>query len=614
MSIDIDKLTPEQREEVVRALVTKRLESKEDLKFWLLHFLAVDLADCTVSRFSTSNPLEMVWDVYQFWANQSIDSPLTTFYIAGRASQKTLSCAVLQVLLPLHFGIGVVHFGGTKDQASRAYDYFKKFITRPYVKDYLKEEPTQQKTLINLNGNEIKVQILPISPMAVQGPHEPVVSLDELASLSPDKMRAYDDISGVPITSTDGHPWIKFGISSRKGRYTVIETEYDNRLKSGAVFKFWTVLENTQQCPESIRTNQPLDMYVNIYENEALLKEQYDSLDITRKSKYEKVNAYRGCYTCPLKAVCSGDLAKQTSTCKTLRPVKSTMQEFKEAASLEWFLSQKMSLTPSSEGLIFPKFKREKFEKTANEIYRIWKGEDPGRIISNQELIDEMIRAGVRRRLGLDHGYTHPASFIVVFQDPSDNIYVMKAVKQSGLEPNEVVELVTKLKNKYQLSICHPDTARPDVNKMLKKIMKVGDNFDKDPDWGITLIRGKISPPTGGTKFFGLSGEVNDLSDEMEKYHYSTDSSGKFTEEPVKEFDDAIDALSYDAQNQWGMKRVNIPHEQGEVRQESKEEYIQKVQSQVNNWLTDQIKEHVQEQTGGSSTNASKNRGVVWDF
>jgi hypothetical protein len=631
--IDINALSPDQRDEILRALVTKRLTTREDLSMWLLFFLGVDLADCTVSRFATSNPLDMVWSIYQFWADKTVEHPLSTFYIAGRASQKTLSCAVLQVLLPLHFGVGVVHFGGTKDQAGRAYEYFKKFVSRPYIRGYLKDEPTQTKTLFNIAGideevehanasfnvadSEVKIQILPISSMSVQGPHEPVVSLDELSSLTPDKIRAYEDVSGVPISNpVDGHPWVKFGISSRKGKYTVIETEYDRRDKSGVIFKFWTVLENTKACPESIRTNIPLEMYVNVYENVAILQDAYDQLEPLKKSQYEKIQAYKGCYTCPLKALCAGDAAKQTSTCKTLRPITSTIQEFKEAPSLEWFLSQKMSLTPASEGLVLPKFNRENFEKTPREIYNIWTGTDPGREITKEELVVEMIKAGVKRHMGLDHGYSHPASFVVVFQDPADNIYVMKVIKRVGLEPNEVVELVAKLKNIYHLTRCHPDTARPDVNKMLRKVIKVGDDFDKDVDRGITLIRGKISPTVGSTKFFGIKGEVEDLSFELERYHYDTDSAGKITEEVVKELDDAIDALSYDAQNQWGNSAVNIPPaDEVKGKEETREQYAEQVKAQMNNWLSSQIREHVVEQKGSAgSTGQSKNSGVVWDF
>jgi hypothetical protein len=122
------ELKEEERDSVIRTLLTQKLQTKEQLRLWMIFFLGVDLADCVVSRFATSTPLDMVWDIYQFCANETNEDPMDLRYIAGRASQKTLSLAALQVVLPIHFKRNVVHFGGTVDQAKRAYTYFKKFV------------------------------------------------------------------------------------------------------------------------------------------------------------------------------------------------------------------------------------------------------------------------------------------------------------------------------------------------------------------------------------------------------------------------------------------------------------------------------------------------------
>ena len=44
-------LPGEERDKFIKALLKKRIKTREDLKNWLLFFLNVDLADCTVSRF-----------------------------------------------------------------------------------------------------------------------------------------------------------------------------------------------------------------------------------------------------------------------------------------------------------------------------------------------------------------------------------------------------------------------------------------------------------------------------------------------------------------------------------------------------------------------------------
>lgn len=583
-------------------------------------FLDVDLADCVVSRYATSTPLDMVWDIYQFCVNDTNDEPLSTFYIAGRGSQKTLSSAVLAILLPLHFSRGIVHLGGTEDQANRHYAYFKKFANKKYIKPYLKEDPKISKSTFIVEGNEVEIEILPITDASVQGPHQPVVSIDELASLAPNKLAAYPSIAGIPVYTHDGKPWVKFGISSRKGRYTIIETEYEERHKTGAIFKFWTVLENTKRCPDEISGVEPLDMYVNALENVALLENEYRLLPPLEQTKLDKVTARKGCYTCPLRAMCSGDLKKQTSTCRSLKPVRATIADFK-LSTFDWFISQRMSLQPSAEDLVYAKFRRENFEKTPREIYKIFTGTDPGVDLTKADIIRELIKAGVKRYAGVDHGYTHPFAIVIVFEDSVGNVFVMHAYEESGLEPGEVVDLVFKLKEEYRFTVVYPDIAAPAINKMLKKIVTVKDDFTKNVDAGIQLIRHKMNPSVPPSKFYGLKGEVAPLINNLEKYHFQLDTAGKLTDKPVKEFDDSHDALSYIAQNRWNSSKAIInPTEtvqESEIGKDNKEKpgiYKAKVEKQYDNWMQKEIGSAITEQGAAPGMNKSKSGNHFWDI
>lgn len=611
----LKNLTPDEREAVIKLLLFQRFQTKEQLRLWLIFFLDVDLADQTVSRFATSNPLDMVWDIYQFCANEKNDEPMDIRYIAGRASQKTLSLAALKVILPLHFKRAVVHFGGTVAQAKRAYTYFKKFVMRPYVRDFLKDEPTQQKTVFLVEGEEIEIEILSISTMAVQGAHAPVVSLDELASLAPDKIKAYDDVSGIPTYTQDGKPWIKFGISSRKGAYTVIEREYEEKDKTGTIFKFWSVLENTQKCPDSISGTQKATYYANAFENLVISVDDYAKLTEMQQAKFEKVNARKNCFTCPLAAVCAGDLKKQNSTCRTLRPTKSVIQEFKQS-DLQWFLSQKMSLTPSLEGLIFARFKKEIFEKTPAQMYELFTGESAPSNFTEEQLIEVMLSKGCKAYAGLDHGYTDPAVVIVVYEDGAGNIYIMKVFDQTGLDPEQLRDEVFKLQDKYRFTHIYPDTSQPAINELIKKgkRVKVVDDFDKKGqiENGITLIRQKVSPTTGGTKFYGLKGNCDFFINEVEKYHYEEDSSGKITDTPADEFNHSIDALRYAAINRWKRGATVLGNEGTVQKQETHQDYVNKIQQQNGNWLLQKINEATEGQS--PVIKKSKNKGTMWDI
>ena len=611
----IRKMTPEEKDAIARHLLRMPLKTKEQLHLWLINYLGVNLADCIVSRFATSTPLDMVWDVYSFCADTERDRPIDIRYIAGRSSQKTLSMAALQVLLPLHFKRSVVHFGGTVDQANRAYEYFRQFVTKPYIKDYLKTEPTQKQTIFNIDGTDVKIEILPLSPMSVQGPHAPVVSLDELASLAPDKIRAYKDVPGIPSYTIDGRPWVKFGISSRKGADTIIEREYEEREKTGTIFKFWTVLENTQRCPDSISGTVPLSYYVNVIDNSALLEQDYANLSDLEKSKYEKVNAYEGCFKCALKTICAGDLKKQTSKCPTLRPAVSVIEEFKNS-DFQWFLSQKMSLTPSLEGLIFSKFKREIFEKTPREIYKIFAGKDPEKELTEEELIQFMLSKGVKAYAGLDHGYTDPAAIVVIYEDSVGTIYIMRVYAQVALDPEQLIEKIKELQNKYKFTHLYPDTSQPAINDLIRKarFVNVIDDFDKKGQIsnGIALIRQKISPTDGGTKLYGIKGNCDFFIKEMEMYHNEVDASGKVLDKPVDEFNHSIDALRYAAVNRWDKKSsismtVNLQDSNPQAQQAALP------QNTINdNWLKNEILKH----TNGSGTKTKKSSGggIMWDI
>lgn len=613
----LESLTQEERDQTCKDLVRMSVTSREDLKHWCQFYLNVDLADCIVSRFADSSPLDMVWEVYKFCMDTLNEEPLSIMYVAGRASQKTLAAAVLQVIIPLHFGRNVVHLGGTKDQARRAYHYFKKFVSRRYVKDLLVSEPTQLKSTFNVEGEEVDVEILSISPMAVQGAHGSVVSLDELSSLSPEKVMAYKDVNGIPVYSNEGRPWIKFGISSRKGSYTVIETEYENRDKSGMKFRFWTVLENTKKCPDSISGTEPFSYYGNAIENEKVTEEEFQKLPDSSKTKFEKIDAFKGCWSCPLAVVCGGDLKKQTSTCRTLRPTRSVIAEFK-GAELGWFLSQKMSLQPSSEGLIFSKFKRAVFEKTPNEIYKIFTGTEAGTTLTEQDLITFMIKKGVKRYAGLDHGTSHPAVVVVIYEDAAGMIYIMNVTGLTGLEPEQLKSLVANMKAKYDFQVLYPDTAAPGMNKMLRKVVKVFDDFDKrgQIENGITLIRQRIYSTDGTTAFFGLKGNVDFMCNEMEKYHYMFDTGGNLTDEPEDAFNHSIDALRYAAINRWKQKVKGVaadtrPDEQPD---EKVEEYKKKVSEKADNWLADQIRGSVEDAGGSVGPQTSKSGNSFWDI
>jgi hypothetical protein len=200
------------------------------------------------------------------------------------------------------------------------------------------------------------------------------------------------------------------------------------------------------------------------------------------------------------------------------------------------------------------------------------------------------------------------------------NAFIMKTYEESGLEPGDVVDTVQKLKIKYQFTVIYPDTASPAINKMLKKICTVSDDFKKDVDAGIQLIRHKMSPNVGPTKLYGLKGQVDSIINNLEKYHFSYDTSGKLTDKPVKEFDDSHDALSYIAQNRWNSGKAIVTTNETQSTEldknnkEKPELYQEKVQKQYDGWLQKEIGVTVKEAGGSTGTKKAKSGSFYWDI
>lgn len=55
----------ETRARLERQLLFKPCPTKEELQRWVVHFLGLDLPDCTVDESSNSNPLDFVWELYK---------------------------------------------------------------------------------------------------------------------------------------------------------------------------------------------------------------------------------------------------------------------------------------------------------------------------------------------------------------------------------------------------------------------------------------------------------------------------------------------------------------------------------------------------------------------
>ena len=547
--------TPEEEKQLIDNLLIP-CTTKEHFQAWLNIYLAVDLADFTVSRFSSTNPLDAAWSLYQYAVFNESDEPLKIMFVASRGSQKTLLLAATEVAVMLHDRRSVLHFAAIKEQSKVGFDYIKKFLQMPYVKHLLTTKPTIDEVKLaipDINDPddeplEVGAKVLSISEGQVQGQHYSFVSVDELLVLQFGKRKAYEDIPGtLSADYRTGKPSIMAEISSRKGAFSLVEKKISEAPKTGLNVKSWTVLELTKACPDSRSGTEPVIYYSNPYLGVIQDEPKFQALPENEKKGYYKVDGFDGCIKCPIAPICCSDLKKQTSKSKALRAVQSVISEFKNN-SIEWFLSQLMSMKPSSEGLIYGKYTRERHVKTAKEIWQMITGEEVAQKPTIHQIVDKLKSTGYRLYAGLDHtGGQANAAINVVAINKTGMIFVLEGFAQPKLDIEDVAIELTRLKSIFEFEIIFADPAAADKNQWLakKKKFRIKDSFDRSIDAGIEILRSKLMAGSGDITIYLLDERTATIQDEFSKYHYKENSDGTYSNVPEDEFNHNLDAMRY---------------------------------------------------------------------
>lgn len=556
-NVKLKTVIKNEKDQALKDLLLTPCTSKEHLHSWFKTYLDVDLADQTVSRFATTNPMDAAWEIYSFAVHNKDYDPLNILLVASRASQKTLSMAAVELAVMLHDRREILHYAAAETQAKVGWKYLIQFATRPFIRDYLETKPTNQNLFFNLplyNNLEeeplkVTAAVLPITLLNAQGQHSSFMLVDEILTLANDKRKAYHDLAGVPISTRDGRPYIRAEISSRKGPYSLVEQNIKEKDKTGLVVKTWTVLENQKRCPDSRSGIIPTIFYGNPNTGIALSKEQYEQLSDVEKSGFYKGLGGEKCIDCKLAYFCLGDAKKQKSKCKNLNPIEKTLTDHR-VTSLDLWLSQRMSMKPSHAGLIFKTFSKEKHVKNIKEMWEIFTGEKINYVPSFLKLIELMRKNGCIFYCGIDHsGGTAPYAIVSIAIDKQNRIFVLNVFGKTVDFDTMEAEL-RKLNEIFGYRWIYPDPASKDKNDLLKKHkFKIHDKFTKDIAFGIDLIRTKLSSAEGQENIYFLDEQTYFIVDELGKYHFIENSDGTFADEPDDDFNHSIDALRYILQN-----------------------------------------------------------------
>src|SRR5271170_272808 len=122
------RLKPPEEIKKLSKLIFEPISSPQGIKNWVKLFLGLELPLEVVDPDSTSSPLDAIWQVYQTFKNNSGDKNPGYILMSCREGMKTVSVAILETLLLLHFQLDIGHAAATEDQAAVGLGYIDGFL------------------------------------------------------------------------------------------------------------------------------------------------------------------------------------------------------------------------------------------------------------------------------------------------------------------------------------------------------------------------------------------------------------------------------------------------------------------------------------------------------
>lgn len=596
-----------QREQLERQALFATCVSKEHLKLWIKRYLGIDIPDCTVCTDdvtnppSNSNPLELIWEIYQKALDGTDEDFQRVLAYAARDSFKTLGASIMEVLCLFHLRRNVAHMAAIESQAQKAASYLSKYLQKPYLRDYVegnnKREiritryenpetgeiltPDEYKALDRREARKFEpvsqyMKIIIATLAGANSEHVSFMVLDEL-DLAPEAPLAEAQFIPAP-GEVRGELPITFMTSSRKFAFGNVQKAIDKAAKDPTdklQIRHWNLIDVTKSCgPERHLPNEPrIPIYYSEHTLKSISEAEYNILAPEERTKYFLKEGYAGCLKkCSLFAACQGRLAtKQTCTSKMLKPIAHVANLMK-TASPEMAKAQLLCWKPSSEGLVYPHFQYQRHMIDVVGMYEKISGEEIPRKLEDgtinpeflefaakfrkPELIKFMQDRGMEFHAGMDFGYTHNWAVVTGAKD-GHRMFIFDVIAVAGLELMEKIEMF-KAKLGHLEMMVYPDPAYPADIKTFKRHGVRCKHFKKGPGsviGGIEAVRAKILPGLGKEPeiFFLANDEGCELlAQRLAQYRWKIDANQRATDVPDDKEDDECDALRYLCENVFG--------------------------------------------------------------
>ena len=570
--MDFKSLTDDQKKEIAELMFTP-LESAEEVKDWARTFLDLELPLEITDPDSTSSPLDAIWQVYNTAKNNTGDINPGYILMSCREGMKTVSVAILELLIMLHFSRTCAHGAATEEQASVAIGYINDFMTTisPLLEVSGWENMTQNKRTIKYKTSDGKnpfIKIVICTKKGMNALHANFLFLDELDLADPQAVKQGKNITGF----SRGFHGIKVYLSTRKFSFGPMQDAIDKAEEMNYRILSWNILDVTEACPPSRhKPNLPKqDMFVA--KNLPLIKltaEEFNGLPDIEKPKYDLVaNAHAGCVGCKLLPVCKKRLSEkpQTATGGFYKPISSVIQKFAEN-DVEIAEAELMCWRPGSEGLVYPRYS-DVVDKgnvlSVKRAYETLTGTPAPSNITENNIFAMIKQLELPVYCGVDWGDTHDAVIIAMVRLPNSEVWVLDSFSSPKLEIQDLVPVAINFRDRFKPIKWFADTSMPAYIRAFNRNGCSCAKFTKDVAGGIGAVRSKIMSATGQRLLKILETHNNKkVRTAVMKHRFILDGQGNVTMKPDDDsgISDICDTLRYLGQNMFpisGPQRPNI--------------------------------------------------------
>lgn len=590
---EVEKLSPAVAgknisEDMMVELLYKQCPTRNTLRNWIKVFLGVDLPDTTVDPTSNSNPLEMVWKLYEtaVWYDklEPHERVIRSIFYASRGSFKTIGLTIAELLIMLHSGRDTIHCALIEKQSKNAYNkYFRPFLDKPFVKEEAKISSILEQSIIkNRDGKEISLGVIPCTMNATSGPRAHLLVFDEIDKAKGEQLAAYQNAYGMRTATPDKKLPMTVGISTRDSSFGVIQDEIDNADKRGTKVYHWNIIDITEKCPDSRSLRKPIPIYIKTDTLYCISEEQYKKLASSEQKAFQKEWGLEGCIkNCKIFAACKGYLKNQKSKCGWLKSIEDTQQAILSAPSEDMAIAQLLCRKPPTTGLVFSDFTKTRNVKKAHEMYRTFMGvaeeDHVDENITIEDFIDILIDHEIPIFMGVDAGFHNPCATLVAI-DKQENIYVLKEYRPHNVDSPELAQYLGEYWGKYVPDLTFSDPESPDCASALrKKRFRISTKVDKAVQLGIATLKGYIRVPgTDRAKFFMHEDCKVTIKEFAQKYKYKQNTDGTYSDDPDKKDDHGPDSVRYVIHTLLGQAKAQLWSNTLHSKEVTKEQIIGK--------------------------------------